>query len=203
MFITFEGVDGSGKSTQLRFLSEHLELIGRKYIIVREPGTTEVGEKIRDILLDRNNTAMSPVTEAMLYAAARVQLIDEVIKPALDKGVTVLCDRYIDSSVAYQAFGRGLGVDAVLKMNDYAVKNCLPDITFFIDVSPEAAGERMHSRTDLDRLELESLAFKDRVYQGFLYMAEREPERIIRIDASGSKQETREKILSHIGRITS
>lgn len=198
MFISFEGVDGSGKSTQIKMFAEYLAEKGIEYTLLREPGSTKIGEKIREILLDRENAEMDALTEAVLYAAARVQLVKEVIEPALAEGRTIICDRYLDSSLAYQAFGRGLGIEEVLKINDYAYRNCMPDITFFLDVPPNAANGRMHSRSEKDRLELEGLDFKERVYNGFLYTAEKFPERICVIDASGSKLDTAEKICARL-----
>ncbi|MBE5758997.1 MAG: dTMP kinase [Clostridiales bacterium] len=193
MFISFEGVDGSGKSTQIRLFAAYLEEKNIPYIMLREPGSTKIGEKIRDLLLDPENSEMQPETEAVLYAAARVQLIKEVIKPALSEGKVVICDRYLDSSIAYQAYGRELGLGEVLRINDYAVKNCLPDITIFLDVPPKTAGNRMEGRT-LDRLELEGITFKERVYKGFHEAAKHFPERIRVITATGTKEETQAMI---------
>ena len=135
LFITFEGVDGCGKSTQMRFLSEYLEELGVEHILTREPGGCPVAEEIRQILLSKEDKDMEDMTEALLFAAARVQHIEQVIKPALAEGKVVLCDRYLDSSVAYQGYGRLLGEDTVLNVNRYAVEHCMPDVTFFSTIA--------------------------------------------------------------------
>ncbi len=193
-FITFEGVDGCGKSTQLRFMAQHLSELGYSVVTTREPGGCGIAEKIRDLLLDVKNTEISDVTEAMLYASARVQHVDEVIKPALDSGKIVLCDRFIDSSLAYQAYGRGLGVDLVLNINDYAMKTCMPDLTFFLDYPPALAFERMKKRQEHDRLEQAGKEFFMQVYSSFMSIAQMFPKRIVTVDVSGSKFETKDKL---------
>ena len=137
LFITFEGVDGCGKSTQMSLLSEYLSEKGIDAVLTREPGGCPISEKIREILLSKESGEMTDYTEAMLYAAARVQHIDEIILPSVQNGSVVLCDRYIDSSVAYQAYGRGLGLDTVMQINRYAAEKCMPDYTLMFDVSPE------------------------------------------------------------------
>lgn len=195
LFITFEGVDGCGKSTHINLLREYLSKKGIEAVLTREPGGCPISEKIREILLSKENDEMTAHTEAILYAAARAQHIDEVILPAIKKGSVVLCDRYIDSSVAYQAYGRGLGIDAVMSINEYAVKNCMPDHTLMFDVSPLAASKRMQPRGSKDRLESSGAEFFSRVYMGFKKQAERE-KRITLIDASGDMQQTWEKIRS-------
>ncbi len=194
--MTFEGLDGCGKSTQMNFLSEYLEQKGIEYIVTREPGGSPIGEKIRQILLDTDNGAMSAHTELYLYAAARVQHVEQTILPALRSGKVVLCDRYIDSSVAYQGFGRELGYEAVMEANRYAVEKCPPDVTFFFNVKYEDALYRKRKRTQKDRLEQEDEHFFHRVYRGFSEQAERFPERIRTLDVSGTKFETREKMRS-------
>ncbi len=194
IFITFEGVDGCGKSTQMRFLHETLTQNGYDVTTTREPGGCDIAEKVRELLLDVNNDEMHPVTEAMLYAAARVQHIEQVIKPALERGEIVLCDRYIDSSLAYQAFGRGLGIELVMDINFHAVLTCMPDVTFFLDYPPELAIERMKKRTEHDRLESAGDEFFTRVYTSFKMIARKFPERIVAVDVSGTKFETRDKL---------
>ena len=194
MFITFEGVDGCGKSTQIRMLADSLREKGVDFIMLREPGSTAIGEQIREVLLSPENSKMSPLAEAHLYAAARIQLLDEVIAPALKAGKLVICDRYIDSSIAYQGFGRGLGADEVLKINSYARENFMPDLTLFLDIKPEDTVGRVAGRGSADRLELEGMDFKDRVYSGFMYCVENFKGRVFDIDASGTREETAAKI---------
>jgi dTMP kinase len=142
LLITFEGGDGSGKSTQLSLLKEYLIQKGIKILTLREPGGVAISEKIRKIILDNKNTEMSPVTEMLLYAASRAQLVSQVIKPSLEKGITVICDRFVDSSYVYQGLARGLGIDTVKLVNDIATEYILPDITFFMDIAPELALKR-------------------------------------------------------------
>lgn len=165
MFVTFEGCEGVGKSTQLALLKDYLKKTGQEAVYVREPGSTEISEKIRSIILDPENTAMTAQTEALLYAAARAQLVAEVIRPALDAGKTVICDRYVDSSAAYQGYARGLGVGFVAKINSYALENAVPDVTVFIDLRPSAS---FRSVSRDDRLEREEESFHDKVYEGYI-----------------------------------
>ncbi len=197
LFITFEGADGCGKSTQIRFLAEHLEENGVSVVRTREPGGSLVAEKIRDILLDKENTEIDAMTEALLYAAARAEHVRKVIRPALESSKVVLCDRFIHSSLAYQGYGRDLGVPLVKKINEPAVDGCMPDITVFINVTPEHAFSRMNENKEHDRLESEGLAFHERVFNGFTALSH-EPGMIL-IDAQGTKYETqaviREKLL--------
>lgn len=194
LFITFEGIDGCGKSTQMRFLSEYLDEKKIQYIVTREPGGCPIAEKIRELLLDVENAEMSIYTELFLYSAARVQHVDEVILPALRAGKVVLCDRYVDSNVAYQGYGRGIGSDKVLEANRYAMRKCPPDITFLFDFGYEDAQYRKRKRTEQDRLEQEDSAFFHRVYDGYMEQARRNSSRIRLIDVSGTKWETRDKI---------
>ena len=194
LFITFEGVDGCGKSTQMRFLHEYLTEKGFTCTLTREPGGCKISEEIRTILLDVENEGMNRYTEALLYAAARVQHIDQVILPALARGEVVLCDRYLDSSIAYQGYARGIGREAVLAMNRYAVEKCLPDVTFFLDYRPQDAFLRMNPKKQMDRLENEDDDFFTSVYEGFIECWKAEPNRIRRVDVSGTKFETRDKL---------
>jgi dTMP kinase len=182
LFITFEGSDGSGKSTQLSLLKEYLIEKGIKILALREPGGAAISEKIRSIILDNRNTEMSPVTEMLLYAASRAQLVSQVIKPSLEKGITVICDRFVDSSYVYQGFARGLGINTVKLVNDIATGNMLPDITFFMDIDPDLALKRRLNESIPDRLENESIAFHRDVYKGYLKLAGMYPERIKRIN---------------------
>ena len=195
LFITFEGADGSGKSTQLRFFAEYLEKQGVDVVRTREPGGCPVAEKIRDIVLGVGNE-MDAVTEAMLYAAARAAHVRAVIQPALDAGRVVLCDRFIHSSLAYQGYGRELGVDFVSKINDPAVAGCMPDATVFINIPPERAFLRMNENKVHDRLESEDIAFHQRVYHGFTELSKGPG--VIPVDASGAKHETHAIILNKL-----
>ncbi|MDL2238170.1 dTMP kinase [Christensenellaceae bacterium OttesenSCG-928-K19] len=192
LFITFEGVDGCGKSTQMRFLAEHLKENGYDIVCTREPGGSPIAEKVREILLDIGNGEMTDNTEALLYAAARAQHVAEVIRPAIEAGRIVLCDRFIDSSLAYQGVGRDLGVEQVFKINEFAIDGVMPDYTFFLDFPPHLAFERMSKKRVHDRLETQEEAFYKKLYDGFVMLSNRWPQRILRIDASGDKFQTKE-----------
>lgn len=192
LFIAFEGADGCGKSTQLHFLAEYLESLGVHVVHTREPGGCLVAEKIRDILLDNANSEMAAETEALLYAAARAEHVRHIIKPAVDNGKVVLCDRYIYSSIAYQGYGRQLDVETVWNINRFAVSNYMPDVTVFLNVPPERGFERMHKRAELDRLENAGLSFHQRVWGGFQKLSLRDD--VMTVDASGNKFETHDVI---------
>ena len=194
LFITFEGVDGCGKSTQQRLLGEYLSKEGYDILFTREPGGCALAEKIRELLLDVENSEMDDKTEALLYAAARAQHIAQVIRPALQEGKIVLCDRFIDSSLAYQGVGRGLGIKDIMEINQFATGGIMPDKTFFLDFPPELAFERMSKKRVHDRLEQEEMQFHQLLYSGFAQLTGLYPERIIRVDANGNKFETSEKI---------
>ena len=194
LFITFEGLDGCGKSTQIAYLRDYLQGKGFEVVVTREPGGCPISENIREILLDPQNRSMNMYTEALLYAAARAQLIDDVIKPAVAKGRVVLCDRFFDSSIAYQGYGRQMGEDIVRKFNYYAIEECVPDYTFFLDLPHEEAKRRMRKRTGKDRLEQEADEFFERIYEGFRRIS-RQGDRFIRIDVSGTKQQTSSAIM--------
>ena len=193
MFVTFEGCEGVGKSTQLALLKDYLKKTGQEAVYVREPGSTEISEKIRSIILDPENTAMTAQTEALLYAAARAQLVAEVIRPALDAGKTVLCDRYVDSSAAYQGYARGLGVGFVAKINSYALENAVPDVTVFIDLRPSAS---FRSVSRDDRLEREEESFHDKVYEGYIAQSKASNGRFVMIKPEKDKFDTHRKILA-------
>jgi dTMP kinase len=195
-FITFEGCEGVGKSRQLKYLEEYLEKSGKPYHFTREPGGDPISEKIRNLILDKDNDAMTDECEALLYAASRAQLLKNQIAPRLERGELVICDRYFDSSFAYQAYARGLGMEFVEKINEYAIKNFMPDYTIFLNLSPEQAFKRKGGVDASDRLELSGMEFHNRVYEGYLALAKAYPERFIVIDASGEKWQTKEKILS-------
>ena len=193
-FITFEGCEGSGKSTQIRLLSERLKKQGVSHIVTREPGGSDIAEQIRNIILNGKNTAMCDECEALLYAAARAQHLREVVQPALNGGTLVLCDRFVDSSLAYQGYARGLGLDFVREINSFAMRDFRPDITLFLDISPRAAFERKHGADEDDRMEQLGMAFHQKVYEGYLKIAEAEPERVAKVACGGSKWETAENI---------
>ncbi|MBE5754106.1 MAG: dTMP kinase [Clostridiales bacterium] len=195
-FITFEGCEGVGKSRQIKLLEEYLQKHNIKYYLTREPGGTPVSEQIRNVILDGKNVSMTDECEALLYAAARVQLLKEVVKPKLDAGELVLCDRYVDSSLAYQGYARGLGVEFVEKINDYAIKNFMPDYTLFLNLPPEDAFKRKGGVDKGDRVELSGMDFHKKVYAGYLDLAKKYPSRYIVIDASGEKEETHAKIIN-------
>ncbi|MBQ1353024.1 MAG: dTMP kinase [Firmicutes bacterium] len=192
IFISLEGPDGSGKSTQIRYIVEYLESRGYETVLTREPGGTSIGEKIRDVILDRENSEMDPMTETMLYAASRAQHVAQVIRPALEQGKVVICDRFVDSSIAYQGFGRDLG-DCVAYINEYAIMGCVPDITFLMKLPPEEGIGRIGSG-EKDRLESEKISFHQKVYEGYEYLEKTYPGRIRGIDASGSIEEIRAEI---------
>lgn len=198
-FISFEGGDGSGKSTQIRRLRSYFEEKGYDVVLTREPGGTDIGEKIRRVILDPANKKMSGIAEAMLYAASRAQHVEEVIAPALEAGKIVICDRFVDSSIAYQGYGRNLG-ECVTDINKYAVGACMPDITFFLKLKPDQSHSRMRNRKK-DRIELEAEEFHRNVYEGYEALENKFPERIIGIDASGTIEEVHECILLHIEKL--
>ena len=194
-FVTFEGCEGSGKSTQIRLLGEKLERAGADFIITREPGGSDVAEQIRKIILDGGNTAMCDECEALLYAAARVQHLREIVVPALEAGKLVICDRYVDSSLAYQGAARGLGYGYISEINSLALEKYAPDLTVFLDISPEAAFKRKHGADKNDRIEALGLEFHCKVYNGYLGLIEKYP-RICAVDCSGTKWETGERIFN-------
>ncbi|MGI6767402.1 MAG: dTMP kinase [Lentihominibacter sp.] len=192
LFITFEGGDGSGKSTQISILKEKLEKEGFEIYLTREPGGTDISEKIREIILDKSNAEMTAMTETMLYAAARAQLVEQVIRPAVNGGKIVICDRFVDSSIAYQAYGRNLG-DAVSIINSFAIGDCIPDMTILLKVDPEEGSRRIAAR-EQDRIETAPRDFHRRVYEGYLSLEERYPERVVGIDAKHTIDEIAEII---------
>lgn len=192
-FITFEGIDRCGKSTQAKILAEAL---GGGTLAVREPGATDVGERIRKILLDRA-TKLEPIAEAALYAAARAQLVEETIRPALAAGRTVICDRYIDSSLAYQGAARGLGEERVRKLNENVTCGLWPDLTLLIVVSPDVVAGR---DGESDRLEQEGADFQEKVATAYMGLARKSPERIVCVDGARSVEEVHAEVLEVVGK---
>jgi dTMP kinase len=194
VLVTFEGVDGSGKSTQAELLQEWLQKGGRDVVTTREPGGTPLGERVRELLLD--GEAIAPWTEAALFAAARAELVDRVIGPALANGSVVVCDRYLDSSLAYQGIGRGLGVERVLAFNVEAIRGILPDLTFLLLVDVDEAQKR--SASARDRIEREGVAFLSLVDNGYRQLAGLFPQRIVTIDAGRPVHDIAKEVREHL-----
>lgn len=198
-FITFEGGEGAGKSTQVRLLKESLEKDGIKVLLTREPGGTRLAEKIRGLLKDEFEDPPCDRTELLLFLAARAQLVKNVIRPALEAGTWVISDRFSDSTKAYQGYGRGLDLKLIEEVNAFACEDLKPDLTLLLEVSPEESVRRMRKResatnTEADRIEQAGNQFHERLRLGFIEMAEKEPERIKRVDASGTVEEVWEKV---------
>ena len=191
LFVTFEGGEGSGKSTALRLIAERLNKEGKETVITREPGGTPIAEQIRNVILDKGNTAMDSRTEALLYAASRRQHLVEKVWPAIKRGAVVLCDRYLDSSLAYQGGARGLGIDEVLNVNMFATEGTFPDLTLLFDLEPEVGLARIaaNANREVNRLDLEKIEFHKGVRATFLGLAKRYPERFVIIDASKPVEE--------------
>ncbi|MGA1276870.1 MAG: dTMP kinase [Candidatus Kapaibacteriota bacterium] len=198
MFITFEGIDGSGKSTQIEYLKEWLETRGHRVTVLREPGGNTVSENIRTLLLDSRET-IDPRSELLLFTAARAQLVSKVIRPALQQNNIVICDRYIDSSVAYQGYGRGLPVEEIEQINAFATNNLIPDITFIFDLSVEDASKRAgfrssHTNSSPDRMERSGEDFFRKTREGYLQIAKNSERKIFIIEANGHVEDIREEI---------
>lgn len=186
IFVTFEGGEGSGKSTVLKKIDALLKEEGYQTVVSREPGGTPISEEIRNVILDRKNTNMDPRTEALLYAASRRQHLVEKIWPALKEGKIVLCDRFLDSSLAYQGGARGLGIDEILKVNEYATEGTMPNLTLLFDIEPEKGLARIAANQgrEVNRLDLEKMSFHEGVRATFQSLAKRFPDRYVVIDAS-------------------
>lgn len=205
MFITFEGLDFCGKSTQVKLLENYLKECNKNVIVIREPGGTKISEQIRNVLLDKINDNMKNETELLLFAASRAQLVREIILPALENNYYVISDRFHDSSIAYQAFGRNLPLDFVIELQKFAINNATPDITFFIDIPIEEVFNRMSKvkKSELDRIETseniysKKIKFYEKVREGYLYLLEHE-KRIKRIDGMLSIDEIHKSIIKYL-----
>ncbi|MGP1504668.1 MAG: dTMP kinase [Eggerthia catenaformis] len=199
-FITFEGGEGSGKTTVAKMIEEALSQDGYQVLLTREPGGVKIAEEIRNIIVDEKNSCIDPKTEALLFAASRRQHLIEKVKPVLDHGGIVICDRFIDSSLVYQGIGRNLGIDKVYQMNLFATEGIMPDKTFFFNIKPEIALKRLKTdeSREVNRLDLESLEFHQKVYEGYCLIAQRYKDRIVSIDASGSIKEVFKTIYQQI-----
>jgi dTMP kinase len=186
MFISLEGPEGAGKTTIITMLMIELEQLGYQVLQTREPGGIEIAEKIRSVILDKSHTAMDPRTEALLYAAARRQHLVEKVNPALESGKIVLCDRFIDSSLAYQGHARGLGMDDVYSINQFAIGDRMPDLTIYFDIDPVIGLNRInqHHNREVNRLDLEDIQFHYKVREGYELLLEKFPDRIQKIDAA-------------------
>ncbi len=198
IFITMEGPDGAGKSTQIDMLKEFLEEKGYDVLITRDPGGNEISEAIRGVILNKEYTKMGHMTELLLYAAARAQLVKENIMPALMSGKAVIADRFVDSSAVYQGIGRGLGVDTVYKVNEFALQGIMPDMTFLMDLDAKVGIARKKNQAELDRMESETLEFHEKVVEGYRLLAEQNKDRIVKIDASLPILDIHDIIIKHV-----
>ena len=200
MFITLEGPEGSGKTTAVESTVQKLKEMGYEIVRTREPGGTPISEEIRNVILDKKNTSMDSRTEALLYAASRRQHLVEKVWPALKEGKIVICDRYLDSSLAYQGGARGLGIDEVLNINLFATENTWPDLTLLFDITPEEGLKRIaaNANREVNRLDLEKIEFHNKVRESFLLLAKRYPERFVIIDASKSRDEVAKQTLEAV-----
>ena len=189
--ITFEGIEGSGKSTQVGLLSSKLREEGYQIIAIREPGGTRIGEQIRDITHNRENVDLTAVTEAYLMTASRAQLVREMIKPALKEGKIVIADRFVDSGLAYQGYGRNLGLDLILELNKPALDGVFPDLTIFLDVTPQVGFSRRNGSDKIDRLDLQQKDFYDRVYRGYKEIIRKDRKRFMVNDSTKSIDEVK------------
>ncbi len=203
LFISIEGTDGSGKTTQIRLLEEYFKNKGFYVVCTREPGGNMISEKIRELIIDKENTEMTAVTEALLYAAARAQHVTSDILPVLEDGGIVISDRFLDSSLVYQGFARGLGIKTVKDMNKYAVNGLEPDMTFFLRLKPEDGIKRKKNQKELDRMESENEKFHQMVYGGYMQLARRNKKRIKVIDALKSVEDIHSEIIENIEKLFS
>ena len=197
VFITLEGPDGGGKTTQAQQLASWFRLYGREVLITREPGGTETAESIRELVLDPA-LQLSPETESLLQLAARADHVSQVIRPALDAGKVVLCDRFSDSTLVYQGILRDMDLDQLRKLNDFATRGLRPDVTLLLDGDPRELLKRRNDRGIVDKFELQGLAFQDRVRAGYLQLAQAEPERILVVDALEEPEVVTEEIIKKL-----
>ena len=195
IFITFEGPDGAGKSTQIKKFISYLEEKGYSYKLTREPGGTELGDRIRRAVLDPESGKVDERAETLLYLASRAQHVSQLIRPALEDGMIVVCDRFSDSTMAYQGIARGLGVETISQLNDFATGGLIPDITFLLDADPQKLEERRSRRRFIDRMELEKGNFQERVREGFLLLQEQNKNRIHKLNALDSVGKIRSEII--------
>ncbi|WP_172373753.1 dTMP kinase [Sporosarcina jiandibaonis] len=196
LFITFEGPEGAGKTTVISKLYDRLKADGRQVVLTREPGGIRIAEKIRTVILDTDNIEMDAKTEALLYAAARRQHLVEKVIPALEEGAIVLCDRFIDSSLAYQGYARGLGIDEVLQINQFAIGDTMPDLTVFFDINPAEGLSRIaqNNEREMNRLDKENISFHEKVYEGYKELIQRYPNRIVKTDARLAEKDVIENV---------
>lgn len=202
MFITFEGPEGSGKTSQIAPLADFLREKGYSVLTTREPGGTKIGDQVREILMHLENTSMHPRTETLLFLAARAQLVEQCIRPEIERGSLVLCDRYADSTLAYQGYGHGNNLQTLRQLLDFSTGNLWPDLTLLLDVDPEQGLRRRRAGGDWNRLDAYTLAFHKRVWHGYHEMAQQDPQRWVMIDASQSfdlvQDQIREIILKRL-----
>lgn len=200
LFISMEGPEGAGKTTIMQLIATELEKEGTQVIATREPGGIDIAEQIRHVILNKENTTMDARTEALLYAAARRQHLIEKVRPALVEGKIVLCDRFVDSSLAYQGYARGLGIDQVYLINQFAIEDLMPRLTFYFDIDPKLGLERIskNETREVNRLDLETLQFHEKVREGYLLLADQFPERIVKLDAARPLQQVFEEVKNRI-----
>lgn len=200
VFITVEGPEGAGKTTIIAKVAEQLKKEGYSLVLTREPGGIPIAEQIREVILNRSNTAMDPRTEALLYAAARRQHLMEKVVPALQKGAIVLCDRFVDSSLAYQGYARGIGAEEIWQINQFAIEDLMPELTLFFMIDPKKGLERIeqHKNREVNRLDVEELSFHQKVYEGYQTLMVKNPHRIKGIDADRPIEEVYEETLQQI-----
>lgn len=199
-FITFEGCEGSGKTTQAAMLRDRLQASGKQVLLVREPGGTPIGQRIRDMLLDPESGDIAPITEALLFAADRAQQVRDTIRPSLQKGITIVSDRYVDSSLAYQGVGRGCGLEPVKNLNDWATGGLEPHLTLYLDMSVKESLARVTPR-GLDRIEKEKLEFHENVRYAYSMLQRIFSHRYVIVDASGTPEMVHERVFSEVERI--
>lgn len=200
LFITMEGPDGAGKTTQIDLLRDYLSGKGYDIIVCREPGGTPISEAVRQVILNKDFTEMGNMTELLLYAAARAQLMEEVIRPALLEGKIVICDRFVESSAVYQGIGRNMGIDLVYQVNQFAIGDTVPDLTIMIDLNAEIGISRKKKQAELDRMEREALDFHERVVDGYRQLSQLFPERIYKVDGNRTIEEIHQKIVAQVNK---